>query len=194
MGLSYSAERLRLFDALVSMLFVFLLLARIQQALSGNIVALALAVQAGVTAFLLVFHWPTQQASSWQMELVAWLSAFVPLAMNAPSWPASIWTLPGLIVSIWALMSLGGAFSIVPVDRGLVCRGPYGWVRHPMYAGELLSLLGLCIANPLAWNWLVLLIFALSVYRRVAAEESLLGDSYRDYAAAIRWRFIPGIC
>jgi protein-S-isoprenylcysteine O-methyltransferase Ste14 len=184
------------FDALniaASMLFVFLLLARIQQALSGNIVALILAVQAGVTALLLVFHRPARQASGWKLAIVAWLSALMPLAMIAPAWPASIWTLPGLIVSVWALFSLGQSFSIVPVDRGLVCHGLYGWVRHPMYAGELLSLLGLCFANPLPWNWLVLLIFALAVYKRVAAEESLLGDDYRAYAATIRWRFIPGL-
>ena len=62
-----------------------------------------------------------------------------------------------------------------------------------MYAGELLSLLGLCLANPLLWNWLVLIVFALAVFKRVAAEESLLGDGYRNYAAAIRWRFIPGL-
>ena len=54
----------------------------------------------------------------------------------------------GVAFSIWARLVLGGNWSsAVTVKQGhtLVCRGPYTIVRHPIYTGILLALLGVAL-------------------------------------------------
>jgi protein-S-isoprenylcysteine O-methyltransferase Ste14 len=78
----------------------------------------------------------------------------------------------------------------------VITTGPYAIVRHPMYAAALLSF----VATPLvlgSWLGLVfapLLVIALAI--RTVKEEATLTEKlegYSDYAARVRYRFIPGI-
>jgi protein-S-isoprenylcysteine O-methyltransferase Ste14 len=46
--------------------------------------------------------------------------------------------LAGLLAAITSLAALGRSFGFVAADRGLKTRGPYGVVRHPLYASYLL--------------------------------------------------------
>ena len=172
-----------------SFIFFFLFLARIEQVLQGSLAAWFLAAQSGLAAFLLVFRKPASRSSPWQIQAIAWLSAVVPMTMNISTSPYL--SIPGLILSVWSLAALGDAFSISPSDRGLVWRGPYRLIRHPMYAGELLSLLGVCVMSISIWNWMILAVFGLSVYMRIMEEETLLDDYYR-YACETKWRLLPG--
>jgi protein-S-isoprenylcysteine O-methyltransferase Ste14 len=167
--------------------FVFLLLIRLQQGGFG----LPLAVQSALAVCLLVFaHTPASQAPV-PMRILAWLSAFVPMAMQVR--PLEAWAgLPGLVLSLWAMTSLGRSFSIEPAARGLVRRGPYRWLRHPMYAGELLSCLGVCVFHPSLQNLVVVLVFLLSLIVRIRAEEQIVAG-YAEYAKSTRWRLIPNL-
>ena len=102
--------------------------------------------------------------------------------------------IPGLVLSLWALVSLGTSFGIAPALRGLVTTGPYHWLRHPMYAGELLSLLEAAIAVPSGMNLALLGIFAASILWRIEREERILNrNGYRAYATVVRWRLVPGV-
>ena len=58
----------------------------------------------------------------------------------------------GLALVIVGKMTLGRSFGVVPANRGVVVRGPYGVVRHPIYAGYLLTHIGFLAANPSPWN------------------------------------------
>jgi protein-S-isoprenylcysteine O-methyltransferase Ste14 len=104
-------------------------------------------------------------------------------------------TLAGLTWSVWALQTLATNISIVPQARGLVTGGPYRWVRHPLYLGELIALSGLALHVgrwPLAA--VVLAELGLQMYR-ARREESLLSqqiDGYAAYAGRTR-RLIPGV-
>lgn len=168
-----------------AILFVFLFLVRLQQSGFG----LPLAAQSALAAFLLVFARTASSRASIPMRFLAWLSAFVPMAMQVG--PLEAWAgLPGLWLSLWAMISLGRSFSIEPADRGLVRHGPYRWLRHPMYAGELLSCLGVCALQPSMQNMAVVLVFLLSLLIRIHAEEQIVAG-YREYAKSIRWRLIP---
>jgi protein-S-isoprenylcysteine O-methyltransferase Ste14 len=116
--------------------------------------------------------------------------------MNTPR--GSLWQgilpVPGLILSLWALTSLGVAFGIAPAYRGMVTTGPYRRLRHPMYAGEILSLIGACVAAPSLWNLIILLVFIASVLWRIDREEHTLNrNGYSAYATAVRWRLMPGV-
>ena len=177
-------------DVAGAIAFFILFLVRAFQALQGNPAVWFLAAQSGVIAFLFMFRKQAERSSPWQIRAIAWVSAWMPLAMIVSAIPYL--SIPGLLVSIWALAALGRSFSISPADRGIVRRGPYRLLRHPMYAGELLSMLGVCIAYGSVWNLTVLIVFSSFVYIRILEEESIL-KSYYQYAKETKWRLIPGI-
>ena len=93
----------------------------------------------------------------------------------------------GMLVGIW---SLGRAFGIAPADRGLVTRGAYRVVRHPMYATELIFNGGFILANPSWRNVLVALLVLVTIVWRIHREERLI-RGYTAYAEQVRWRLIP---
>jgi protein-S-isoprenylcysteine O-methyltransferase Ste14 len=109
-----------------------------------------------------------------------------------------IWV--GLAVRVWAVLTLGGAFSTfiqVDADQAVVTRGPYRWVRHPSYTGLLLIALGFGLG---AGNLLSLVICAvlppLGLVPRIAVEEAemirVLGERYRSYQRTTH-RLVPGL-
>lgn len=174
-----------------SAFFVFLFMIRVMQFANGEVAAILLAIQSALAAFLLVFHKHTERISHPLMTLLAWLCALLPLTFFVEH-ANILYSLPGLLLALWSLTALGFSFSIAPEDRGIVERGPYRFVRHPMYLGEILSLLGLCIVGNHAWNWFALPLFVCLVVIRISAEERVLA-SYEWYRKSVRWRFIPGV-
>jgi len=178
-------------NSLGASFFVFLFIIRMMQFADGEVAAILLALQSALAAFLLVMHKPVERIGHPLMSLIAWLCALLPLAFMVEE-ANVLYSLPGLLLALWSLIALGFSFSIAPEDRGIVERGLYRFVRHPMYLGEILSLLGICIAGNHAWNWFALLLFVLLVMMRISAEERVLA-SYEWYRKSVRWRFIPGV-
>ena len=101
----------------------------------------------------------------------------------------------GTLFTIWSLATLGRCFGIFPEVRGLVMRGPYRLVRHPVYLGEVISAAGLLLAKP---HPLIVLIFAAFValqYSRTIYEERALRAAFPgEYPAFAQRvpRLIPG--
>ena len=171
--------------------FVFLFIIRVMQFSDGNIAAILLAVQAALAAFLLVMHKPVERIGHPLMSMIAWLCALLPLMFQFDG-ANVLYSLPGLLLALWSLIALGFCFSIAPEDRGVVTRAPYSFIRHPMYLGESLSLLGLCIFSENLWNWFVLLLFVCLLAVRIYAEERVIAN-YERYGKTVRWRLIPFI-
>lgn len=103
----------------------------------------------------------------------------------------------GLALLGLAWRSLGPSFSPYPVPLSagtLVVRGPYRWVRHPIYGGLMMVAFG---AGLLVADWLVLgLAAGLSVllWAKATAEESYLAAHYHEYAsyrAQVPRQFLP---
>jgi len=97
----------------------------------------------------------------------------------------------GLLLRGWAVRSLGelftGQVSVREAQR-VVSHGPYRWVRHPGYAGTLISLLGLGLAFE---NWLSLAALGLTLPAlayRIQVEERALVARVAGYAAYARGR------
>jgi protein-S-isoprenylcysteine O-methyltransferase Ste14 len=90
------------------------------------------------------------------------------------------------------------AAANVRVEEGqkVISTGIYGLVRHPMYSGALFLIVGTPLALGSWWALLLVPLFMLVLYFRIANEEKvLLRDlqGYADYCARVRWRLIPGI-
>lgn len=112
---------------------------------------------------------------------------------DALRWAGLAIVLLGIAVSMWAALSLGRHFDMeVELHAGheVVRAGPYALVRHPVYSGLALHLLGACLATG---NLLLLagtLLGALpALSLRAAVEERLLrghlGPAYDDYAREV---------
>lgn len=106
----------------------------------------------------------------------------------------------GYSFAAWALAENRFFYSVVciQVDRGhVVCdTGPYRFVRHPGYAGNMLALLGIVLALGTLWALIPAVIALLiSVIRTVLEDRTLKEElpDYIDYAQRVRYRLIPGI-
>jgi protein-S-isoprenylcysteine O-methyltransferase Ste14 len=119
------------------------------------------------------------------------------LAPPLNQWPvwANALFLGGAGIVLTAFVYLGRCFAVLPAARGTVDRGPYRVVRHPAYTGELLMVLGCFLAGPRPVTALLLLAALPCVVVRLLMEEMVLKqqDSYRRYAARVRWRLLPRV-
>ncbi len=101
----------------------------------------------------------------------------------------------GVLLQIYAKLTLRRSFGIIAANRGVMTSGPYRVVRHPMYAAYLLSWCGFFLASPSLWNAAVYgFAFACQI-GRVLAEERLLNEdaTYRSFVTVVPYRLIPGV-
>jgi protein-S-isoprenylcysteine O-methyltransferase Ste14 len=85
-----------------------------------------------------------------------------------------------------SVLALGSCFGVLPEARGLVIRGPYRFVRHPVYLGEIATLVGLTLCSSATWSVAVLVLFVGAQSVRMRLEERALTAAfpeYRSYAA-----------
>ena len=91
-----------------------------------------------------------------------------------------------LVSSAWLLASvlaLGRCFGILPEARGLVTRGPYRLVRHPVYLGELGVCAGLVVGAPTVWNLACAAVILAAQIVRMGLEERALEAEFPEYAS-----------
>jgi protein-S-isoprenylcysteine O-methyltransferase Ste14 len=170
---------------------------------TGNVAHLILLVSEGATVAFVLVRRSTDQIS---LRSSDWLLAVAGTAMPLLARPVEgepmvsmavcgILMLLGLALQISAKLTLRRSFGIVAANRGIKIGGPYGVVRHPMYAGYTATHVGFLLLNPSLWNASVYLMgFALQVLRICAEERILSGDDrYREFSAAVRYRLVPGV-
>jgi protein-S-isoprenylcysteine O-methyltransferase Ste14/uncharacterized membrane protein (UPF0127 family) len=99
----------------------------------------------------------------------------------------------GVAAAVMALGFLGRSFGIVAANRGIKTSGLYRFVRHPAYAGYLLSYVAYTISYPTPGNVLVTASTLLLLNARAIVEERLLehDPSYEVYLRGTPWRFVP---
>jgi protein-S-isoprenylcysteine O-methyltransferase Ste14 len=102
----------------------------------------------------------------------------------------------GLLVVVGGKISLGYSFGLLPANRGVMERGLYRIVRHPIYLGYLLTHIPFLAAHPSGWNAAVLLTGDAALFVRALYEEETLGldPQYVRYCQSVKWRLVPGIC
>ena len=86
----------------------------------------------------------------------------------------------GIAFAIWARVYLGknwGRPMSVKKDPELVTSGPYAYVRHPIYSGILLAILGSVLASTLAWLFVLACAGAYFIYS-ATKEEALMAKQF----------------
>jgi protein-S-isoprenylcysteine O-methyltransferase Ste14 len=103
--------------------------------------------------------------------------------------------LAGFFLQFAAKLTLARSFGVVAANRGVKIDGPYRILRHPMYAGYLLTQIAFLLNEPSVWNAAVYSVaLALQVCRILAEERVLNRDpAYRKFVAAVPYRLAPGI-
>jgi protein-S-isoprenylcysteine O-methyltransferase Ste14 len=101
----------------------------------------------------------------------------------------------GLIIAAASFVALGRSFGFAAADRGLVRRGPYAVVRHPIYASYFLLQIGYLLQSLSVRNALVVAFICGCNVGRAIVEERLLASSgrYDQYRSKVRWRMLPGV-
>ena len=104
----------------------------------------------------------------------------------------------GLYVYYRVMRSNSFAASNIQVEEGqkVISTGPYAVVRHPMYAGALVFLVGTPLALGSLWTLLMTPVFFLVFVVRIRDEEKVLArdlTGYTEYKKKVRWRLFPGI-
>jgi protein-S-isoprenylcysteine O-methyltransferase Ste14 len=126
---------------------------------------------------------------AFERQRLPWLSArFLPPSA-AFYWIGLALVAVGLAFSVWARRHLGRNWSgIVTVkqDHELVRSGPYGLVRHPIYTGLLLAILGTAVA---IGEWRALIAFALmtiGLVLKLRTEERFMSETFGEQYALYR--------
>jgi protein-S-isoprenylcysteine O-methyltransferase Ste14 len=115
-----------------------------------------------------------------------------------PQWGVTtglVLQLIGLAICVASFLTLGRSFGFVAADRGLVRRGPYAVVRHPIYASYLFLQLGYVLQSISLRNALVMMFVTGCNVGRAVVEDRLLqtNKDYSAYRSQVRWRLVPGV-
>jgi protein-S-isoprenylcysteine O-methyltransferase Ste14 len=101
----------------------------------------------------------------------------------------------GLCLVVVGKMTLGRSFGLVPANRGVVVRGPYTLVRHPIYTGYLVTHIAFLMAHPTPWNAGVFVLADTALVLRALTEERVLSADmeYQQYCRRVEWHLVPGV-
>ncbi len=127
------------------------------------------------------FGWPPPLATAWQLIGVVLIVG-------------------GYLVAVWAMLVNEYFSAVVRIqkDRGhrVVTTGPYSMVRHPAYAGGIVSMLATPLMLDAMWAFIPAALVVVTVIMRTTLEDTALLQGlpgYQEYAAKVRFRLAPGL-
>lgn len=91
--------------------------------------------------------------------------------------------LAGLAVAVWARVHLGQYWSdkvVLKVDHQLIRSGPYAYVRHPIYSGVLLGVLGTALVIGEIRGLLAFAVLLANYAIKAKREDKMLAKSFPE--------------
>jgi protein-S-isoprenylcysteine O-methyltransferase Ste14 len=118
--------------------------------------------------------------------------------------PLAMITLGNVLVAVGLLVAqlvvvqnrYASATITVEADQELASTGLYGLVRHPMYVGDLVMMIGTPLALDSYWGLAVLIPGLLALAARIVDEEKMLSAElagYDEYTQKVRYRLLPDV-
>jgi len=118
--------------------------------------------------------------------------------------PTSIVILGNVLVAVGLVMaqlvviqnSYAAATIAVEKDQKVVDTGLYGFVRHPMYVGTLIMMIGTPLALDSYWGLLAVALALPVLAARIDDEEKMLRQElpgYDEYTRKVHYRLVPGV-
>lgn len=117
------------------------------------------------------------------------------LSTGALATTGLIFELFGVVLTQVARVYMGRSFGILPANRGIVSKGPFRWVRHPVYFGWLILSIGYAMSYPNDRNIILIVATLPFMVWRIDQEEAHLSadPEYRSYMDRVPYRLWPGI-
>jgi protein-S-isoprenylcysteine O-methyltransferase Ste14 len=202
-------RRVRVALDLFERIFVLALFSRLallvsRSVLNGaNPLNLLILASEGIVVVFVMIRRPAIQVSLRPMDWLLAVGATAgPLLLRPGHTPALVppaiaaaTMLCGIALQIVCKLTLRRSFGVVAANRGLVEKGPYRYVRHPIYASYLVQQAGFLMLNPTPWNASVMAVSLVLQLFRIAAEERILSEdpAHAAFCAAVPYRLLPGI-
>lgn len=170
---------------------------------TGSLILLGLVLYNTLLVTVTIARRPSVSTST---QIKDWVAAMLTVAISLVFRPGE-WHHPlaqaggsilqgvGLTIMVVALTTLGRSFGVVPANRGIKRSGLYGWVRHPLYAGELVFFSGFLMTNFSSYNliaWFGIL-YGLVMRSWLEEDHLSLDAEYQAYMKAVRYSFFPGL-
>lgn len=137
------------------------------------------------------------------LDYRGFFSVLFPLPLAVPHWLALIGfgiVVFGETLFGWAMTSnpYFHALMVIQIERGhsVISKGPYRWVRHPGYLGQILYYLGTPLLLASWWSLFLGIIMVFAFIWRTSKEDQVLMKElkgYDQYAEQTRRRLFPGL-
>ncbi|BBX01154.1 hypothetical protein BST36_12720 [Mycolicibacterium moriokaense] len=110
----------------------------------------------------------------------------------------NVLVLTGLVIAELVIIQNNFAAATITVEENqpVVSTGLYGVVRHPMYVGALIVMVGMPLALASYWGLLTAIPAVLVFVARITDEEKALRqelDGYDEYTQKVHYRLVPGV-
>ncbi|GAA4540946.1 methyltransferase family protein [Mycobacterium paraffinicum] len=120
---------------------------------------------------------------------------------SVPAWLSVLGdalVLAGLGMAMLVIVQNGYAAATITVESGqtLVSKGLYRFVRHPMYVGNVVMMIGMPLALGSYWALFLVIPGCILLVLRILDEETMLTQEltgYREYRQRVRYRLVPYI-
>ena len=146
------------------------------------------------------------RGAGWVWLQFAVMGLVVAAGLVSPHWPGAahrvlstvgaVLAVTGVAIAVWASRQLGRSFTPYPqpLEAGeLVERGPYRFVRHPVYSGGLVFFLGYSLFASVPALGLTCVLAVVWALKARVEERFLKGQypAYEAYASRVRFRLLP---
>ena len=101
-----------------------------------------------------------------------------------------------IVFRVFCVNTFTAATVIVTERQTVISTGPYAFVRHPMYSGALIMLLGTPLALASWWGLVPFVLMVAVIVIRLLNEEKLLVanlSGYAEYVASVKFRLMPNV-